>query len=253
MRRSLAAFAIASLVSARASATTVADPSTSFALDIPSQPDAIVCVLEPASQGDHVPECDAVVPKGYAYSNVAERIVGRVILRYPSYDVGIFVSVTEKKGIGEVSEESIEYISNDLANQFKRASVPLTSQPGGKVVLAEMFAVNGARGVRYTVEPTFEGGPVRIVSFFFQQQDRTHNVIFMAPRDRATEQQALIDRTLPSVRVPRGELRLFGKPRWRRNLDWHARRFAFLVPVGFVVIGALVIWEIRRKRRSLIP
>jgi hypothetical protein len=116
-------------------------------------------------------------------------------------------------------------------------------------VQSELVEVNGARGVHVWFSALAPAGALRFDAYTFYQQNRTHNVVFVGRADRATEFAEVRKRALSTMRAPRGDLRLFGKPRWMRDLHWHAMRFVPLMILGLLAIPAIWLWERRKRAR----
>jgi hypothetical protein len=230
-----------------AQATPLEDPATAFAMDIPDAPGGRVCRVLPLETADTSPECASARP--LLSGDQSERVIGVFMLRYPSHDASMGVSVSDREGIGEISEESVALLREKYAKSMNARGLQLVARGGGDPVRSELVEVNGARGVHITVVVAAEDGLYRFSAYTFYQQDRTHNLVFTDRLDHDAEALAYEQRALASLRAPRGELRLFGKPRWMRNAHWHAMRMLPLFIVALIVIPALWLWDRRRRAR----
>ena len=90
-------------------ATPLEDPATAFAIDVPDAPGGRVCRVLPLETADPSPECASARPP--LAGDQSERVIGVFMLRYPSHDASMGVSVSDREGIGEISEESVALLA----------------------------------------------------------------------------------------------------------------------------------------------
>ncbi len=249
MRRSVAATLVlaSSLVTAAAYAKKLTDPATDFSVELPGVEGSAVCVTLPREEADDTTECP--LPREFTPFRglPGERLIGAAIMRNPAWEFGVVATVREKPGIGEISAESIVAIENDLAESVRAHGMVVIAPGGPTAVRSEIVEVHGARGLRLVVNAAAGDARTHFVTYSLYQQDRAHNLVFLGPLDHAADIDAYAARTVEAVKVPPGVLRMFGRPRWRRNLQWYAAKLMPGVIIGVAVIAALWLWQ-RRAR-----
>jgi hypothetical protein len=142
---------VLAFVATTASAKSIVDPQTSFVLELPGPDGTVVCVVLPPEKADTSPECTSLEHGSAFGGTLGQRVVGAAVVRYANNDAWVIVSVTDRSGIGEVSEESIAAIGRDMANSFQAHKFGLISPVGVDPVRSEVVDVHGARGVRYSL------------------------------------------------------------------------------------------------------
>lgn len=220
-------------------------------MQLPRVEGAVVCVTAPPEKADRSPACE-LIARGTGFGGFGgERLIGAAAVHYPEHDLGVIAMVTDRKGMGEISEESITLIRNDVANSFQRRGLGFISPPGPDPLRTEKVEIRGARGLRFTIDVIGAAdAPVRFVAYFLYQQDRAHTLLFVGPTAHATELDAYATSALATLQVPAGELRMFGKPRWQRNAQWYGVRLAPFFVASVLVIPALYVWDRRRRANA---